>query len=202
MPRTLPPRTSVALVALALVASACGLATSEARTVDREPSESASTVVVQPLPSPTPTPRQDAAPGEALTVYGMGEQTKLEVRLIELFNPAAPADDFQKPADGRKYIAGRMEIRNVGVTAYEDAPGNGMVLVTARQERYGTEQYGETYAATFDCQPFDGSATTIEPGDSRRGCIAFEVPAEAQPTSLLFTADSGFGPQTAGWKVG
>lgn len=46
-----------------------------------------------------------------------------------------------------------------------------------------------------------GGSVTAAAGDTRLGWITFEIPDTSRPSRLQFTLDSGFGPETGGWRL-
>lgn len=86
-------------------------------------------------------------------------------------------------------------MHNTGRSVYRDSPGNGATLL-------GADNTGlnETLGGARECRSFTGSVL-LPPGDVRVGCLVFEVADGFVPAGFQFTADSGFGQQTAQWDL-
>ncbi|HEX9888002.1 MAG TPA: DUF4352 domain-containing protein [Nitriliruptorales bacterium] len=144
-----------------------------------------------------PQGQQTAAVGDAITLQGADDELQVSVTVDEMIDPATPGNDFDDPGEGRRYVALRLTLANVGDVDYSDSPGNGATLIDASNQQYDVAILGGDLA---ECQSL-GSSVTMPPGDTRTGCIGFALPADAAPDRFQFVLDSGFGPQTAVWRL-
>jgi len=125
----------------------------------------------------------------------MNDGEVLDVTLTKVADPASPADEFSGPTGGNRLVATQFRIANTGSAQYEDAIDNDVELV---------DSAGQTYDPTFSevsaGQPF-AADTRVNPGDSRLGFVAFEVPHDADIATVQFVPDSGIADDTAQWTM-
>lgn len=140
----------------------------------------------------TTAPAGPAAVGAAITVEG--SDIEVAVTLRRVIDPATPPE-FLNPELGHHLVAVELGLHNMGPSVYRDSPGNGATLL-------GADNTGlnETLGGATECRSFTGSVI-LPPGDVRVGCLVFEVPDGFVPAGFQFTADSGFGQQTAQWDL-
>jgi Domain of unknown function (DUF4352) len=119
----------------------------------------------------------------------------LDVTLTKVADPASPADEFSGPTGGNRLVATQFRLANTGTARYDDAIDNDVKLV---------DSAGQTYDSSFNevsaGQSFGGD-TRVNPGDSRLGYVAFEVPKDADITTVQFVPDSGFADDTGQWTM-
>ena len=107
-----------------------------------------------------------------------------------------PAGEFDTPSTGKRFVGVQMTVRNVGSAPYDDSLGNGSTLITK-----GDGQADSTIVSEGPCDSSFSSDVKIAPGDTRSGCIPFEVPSGARLRGFQFTPDSGFAGETGEWRV-
>lgn len=139
---------------------------------------------------------KQAAVGDSITLEGNEEGVQLAVTVQEVLNPAEAAEEFMAPDEGEKLVAVRLQLENTGDSNYQDSPGNGATLITD-----ANESFSHTFTEVQDCQSFADGQVTMAPGDTAVGCLAFELPQDANPARFQFALDSGFGPQTGVWTI-
>jgi hypothetical protein len=137
---------------------------------------------------------QAAVLGDPITLEGF--DTTMEVTATKLTDPA-PVGSYDTPlSKNARFVGVDFILKNVGDKAYSDSPSNGAVLITK-----DGRQADSTIVTGGPCASGFESQATIAPGSTRRGCIPFEVPANAKVKTVQFTLDSGFGPEAGEWKV-
>lgn len=146
-----------------------------------------------------PTEAEEEAAGPA----AVGNTLELEsssgaviaVTVTQVIDPATPGE-FGEP-DGRLVAVELQMVHQGGGETYEDSPGNGSTLV---------DTDGRTYSITFedspDCPSFSSGSVTLSEGDSRTGCVAFDVPEGVTLDVFEYGLDSGFAAQTGRWTIG
>jgi len=145
----------------------------------------------EPADEPTDEPTDEditAQVGDAITLRGNDAD-------LQVIDPAT-GGEFMEATDGHRYVAVDVQLENVGGSPYSDSPDNGAQLIDVDNRQHNT-----TFAEVGECQTFGGSVT-MPPGDTRAGCMIFEVPEGVELRSFQFTLDSGFAPQTGVWELG
>lgn len=191
-------RTSRILVLSALAASGLLLA-------GCQPSSTVSTTAAN-----TGTAKASAAAAPATTAAaskpaGLGDTInvadtngdKLAVTLAKVDAGAASTDGFSSPDAGDQYYAAQFQIKDVGSTAWSDAPSNCAVVKDGKGQTFQS-----TIVQSVSSGPLMGNTVNLAAGDSTLGWIVFEVPKGDSVTVVQFTPDSGMGSDTGQWSVG
>ncbi len=137
--------------------------------------------------------RSPAHVGETLTL--VGQETTLKVRVSSVLDPLTTGA-YDSPASGKRYIGVQLVVKNVGDHTYSDSVSNGSTVVLK-----GDQQADSTIVSDGPCGGGFGSDVKIAPGDTRAGCIPFEVPSGVRLRSFQFTPDSGFSDETGEWNI-
>lgn len=143
-------------------------------------------------PAP-PVKMPEAGPGVAITLKGHTDT--MAVTLKAVVDPAQPSSKYTKVPDGMRLVAVQFEFANAGSSVYDDSPTNGMTLVDALGQMWGS-----TYSDVTAGPGFEGGLT-IPPADSRLGWVVFEIPADVQTVKVQVVLDSGFADQAGEWKL-
>lgn len=141
-----------------------------------------------------PPPPKTLHVGSAATLTGF-DNVQMRVTLVKVIDPLQ-GGEYDEPDAGKRYVGIVIRLTNTGATAYDDAPSNGATLLLSNDE-----QASSTLLIGGECESSSFSSVKIAPGGSRRGCIAFEVPANRKATAFQFALDSGFSDQTGEWKL-
>jgi hypothetical protein len=112
----------------------------------------------------------------------------MKVKLLSL-DRSPSVGEYDEPQHGRKFVAVKVRLTNVGNGTYSDSPGNGAKLITNKDEQAET-----TLVSGGDCESSFVSDTKISPGSAQQGCIPFEIKKNQKPKVFQFSLDSGFGP--------
>ncbi len=186
--RRLPP---VGALVGALVLSACGASGGVTTTGDAPTKTSAGAS----SPSPTAAQEQAAKVGSAITLKGNGEKpAKVKVTVVKVVDNAKGADEFTKPAPGKRFVSVQFTIQNVGPNAYEDSPSNGSKLIDSENQQY------QASFQTSNAGPAFPSPTKVAPGKAAKGFLTYEVPTAAKIKGVQFGTDSGFG-ESGEWRL-
>ncbi|HEY4277710.1 MAG TPA: DUF4352 domain-containing protein [Conexibacter sp.] len=163
-----------------------------ADTVATTPEATATATATATTADETPPPKPHVPTvGDALTLKG--SDVTMRVKLLGVVDPATAGE--YDTVDGR-LVGVRLKMTNVGDRAYDDAPSNGVELITRDDE-----QSDSTLVSGGNCAGSFSSSTKIAPGSARVGCIAFDVPSGKQLKTFQLTLDSGFAAQTGEWRI-
>lgn len=132
-------------------------------------------------------------PGGALVLHGASGEL-IRVRMLSIANVSG--GDLDEPEPGKRFVGVRIKMTNVGKVNYSDSPSNGTELVLANNQ-----QVDSTLLTDGSCSADFGSGLKLSRGDSRVGCIPFEIPKHAKPRLFQMTLSSGFANQTGEWKL-
>ncbi|MFJ4821706.1 DUF4352 domain-containing protein [Streptomyces bacillaris] len=139
-------------------------------------------------------PSKDAKVGDTIALKG-NEGEKVDAVLKKWVDDAKSADEFFKPADGKRWVAAQFELTNTGEKPYVDSPSNGAQVADAEGQRFGA-----TFADIAD-GPSMTSDANVPQGEKVLGWIVFEVPKTSKVVTVQFALSSGFASQTGQWKV-
>ncbi|RKE20851.1 DUF4352 domain-containing protein [Streptomyces sp. TLI_171] len=137
-----------------------------------------------------------AKPGDTIALKGTEKTNSADVTLVKVVDNAEGADEYTKPADGKRFVAVQFRIKATGSAAYADAPQNSAKLLDAQGQGF------ESTVAETKAGPEFPVPANIAPGESALGFITFEVPADAKLDKVQFALDSGFAQQSGQWKLG
>lgn len=130
--------------------------------------------------------------GETITLTGSDVEVAVTPRRV--LDPA-PTGEWDTPSAGSRYVAVEFSLHNSGDSPYSDSPSNGMVLIDD-----GDRQYSSTLADAEGCGRLGGGVRMAE-GDTRVGCVVFELPDGVTPAALQVALDSGFASATGRWDL-
>ncbi|GAA2417020.1 hypothetical protein GCM10010404_89420 [Nonomuraea africana] len=133
--------------------------------------------------------------GEAITLAGNDPGLQVAVTVNQVFAAATSANAYMKPKTGYRYVGVQVTLNSTGQAVYSDAPSNGAVLIDSEGQ-----QYRSTIGQISEGQSFEGSVS-MNPGDSRKGVIVFEVPEKAVLTRFQFGLNSGFATEKGEWLL-
>lgn len=183
-PRRLAPPGALLITAAALAACGGGSATPA-----ELPASSSSTGT-----APKPAPRAGPRVGQGQRVRASA--TVLKVRVRRVIDPLTGGGAAGAASPGARGIGVVVEVRNAGGGVY-DSSSKTDVTLSARG--------GAPAALLF--VPGGGCATSerdflklVAPGETRRGCVAFEMPRSSRPALVRFAPD-GSARRAARWAV-
>ncbi|MFC3986432.1 DUF4352 domain-containing protein [Streptosporangium jomthongense] len=144
--------------------------------------------------SATPA-KKKAGVGDIITLTGSEETLKVSVKVAKVITKGAPANDMVKADAGKRLYGVELVLKVTGTATYDDSPSNGAKVIDDEGQEYDASLFGEI-AGTHKL-----NATTIAPGDVRKGTLVFEVPTNAKITRFQFALNSGFADQKGVWAV-
>lgn len=130
--------------------------------------------------------------GDAITLAGNDDALQMKVTVLEVVDPAKKAQ-FSSAGKNERLVAVKIELENVGDAVYSDAPSNGATIIDAESQGY------DAFFAD-EVEPALGTPK-IAPGDKRVGFLTFIIPKSVEISTLQFTLDSSFGPETGEWSL-
>jgi hypothetical protein len=136
--------------------------------------------------------KRAAGLGRPLVLSGVKRGVRLRVTPLSLVDPA-PGSEFVQPQAANRFVAVRVELRNVGTAVYADTTSNGARCVdgSGHVER----------ALIVDVAAPNLGRPRLRPGQARTGTLGFELKQGTRVRALRLTLDSGFGPETGIWTV-
>jgi ABC-type uncharacterized transport system auxiliary subunit len=188
--RVLPALTGAVLAAALMACGAPATVTDTADTADKEaaiskPSESAETASAEPA--------KKAGIGDAITLRAADDKVRIVVKPTRVITSGRPANDFTKPADGKRLYGVQFTIKNAGAEAWDDS------LNAAVIDSDGQEFEASLFGEIAGLPKFGDSA--VAAGDVRRGVIVFEVPKQAKITKVQVEINASFSNQSAEWLI-
>lgn len=177
---------------LAAVLMGCGTptVTDTADTADKEaaiskPSESGA--------AESAAPAKKAGIGDAITLRAADDKVRIVVKPTRVIKSGQPANDFTKPADGKRLYGIQFTIKNAGAEAWDDSLN--AAVIDAEGQEFEASLFGEIAGLP----KFGDSA--VAAGDVRRGVIVFEVPKKAEITKVQVEINASFSNQAAEWLI-
>lgn len=104
---------------------------------------------------------------------------------MDVHDPATSSSNVREVEERHLYVAADLRLTVTGDALYDDASMNSGELIDTHDAGYNT-----TIAEVDECNSF-GGGVTIPAGDTRTGCVVFEVPDDRGPRSFQFSLDSG-----------
>jgi hypothetical protein len=187
-------RSAAVLLGAALVvlgATACDPKGASVSTSAKPTSAAAATAPASSAAKPSST----AKVGDTISLKGTDKGDTADVTVVKVVDNPEGADEFTKPADGKRFVAVQFRIKATGSKAYSDAPQNSAKLLDTQGQAYAAS-VSETKAGPSFQVP-----ASIAAGESALGFITFEVPTDARIEKAQFALDSGFADQTGQWKL-
>ncbi|MDH6112482.1 hypothetical protein P3T36_001365 [Kitasatospora sp. MAP12-15] len=191
-------RTSATLLAgavlIALATTACGPTTGAS--VSTQPKKSAAAGAPSSAkPAGAAKAPTVAKVGDTIALKGTDKGASADITVVKVVDNAQSSDDYNKPADGKRWIAVQLRIKNTGTAAYNDDPENGTTLLDDQSQSYNPTVADITAGQSFP------TPLAIAPGDSALGFITFEVPVATKLVKAQFALDSGFADQSGQWQL-
>lgn len=161
------------IVIIAIVASSSGGGDDDTNTSSNSSSESSSD-------SDDSSDSESGGDGEPVDQesYGVGEtgtSSDFELTLHTVEDPMVPANEFDTPSEGNRYVAVEIEAKNLSNERQTLSTLIGAEVMDSENRPY------DIALAGVDRPQLDGE---VQPGQSRRGWMVFEVPADATGLTL------------------
>jgi hypothetical protein len=145
--------------------------------------------------APATSAKKAAGLGDTVDVTDVSGD-KLAVTLKKVDAGAKATDGFSSPDSGNQYYAAQFEIKNVGSSAWSDAPSNCTVVKDGKGQTFES-----TILESISSGPMMPDTANLAAGDSTLGWIVFEVPKGDKVTTVQFTPLSGMDDDTAQWSL-
>jgi hypothetical protein len=141
------------------------------------------------------TATQSAHVGGTLTLGTTGNGS-IAITLSQIIDPAAGADQFTTPDQGKRFVGVKLVIKNAGSQSESDDANNDVSIQGSDGQAYTASVYGIS-----GCTNFTNGTFQLAPGEAVTGCVTFQVPTAVKLSKVQFTPSSGFGQQTGQWLV-
>lgn len=119
-----------------------------------------------------------------------------DVTIHDIIDPATPAYPYLDAAAGKRYVAVKLQIKNMG---------NSTLTGNANGDLTAVESSNQSAALAFtevsNCTNFASGQYTLSPNSSVTGCVFFEVPTDATISAVQFNSHGGFSGQTGEWLI-
>lgn len=129
---------------------------------------------------------------KAITLAGFQNE---RIRVTPFRLREVDGGEFDPPAAGHRYVGVWVKLKNVGRGRYSDSPMNSAKLITGGDDTISTHILVEG-----ECDSGWAAGTRIPRGQTRRGCLPFEVPNGTKLKFFEFTLASGFADETGQWR--
>lgn len=139
--------------------------------------------------------------GETATLEGL-KDAKVKIQALAVEDPlkVPPSKNGltqERPRTGRRFVAVHVRMTNVGKKPFDDVPLNGARLVTDVPKASNG-----TILLTGKCRSKRfATKLRLAAGESKKGCLPFQVKRGAKLESLQMRLDSGYGPDTGKWSI-
>lgn len=144
---------------------------------------------VAPTASPSPSEHKV---GDTVTVsHG---DTRYDVTLMSVADPASPASEYSTPPSGHHFAAAQFRV--TAHTAVDENANNNASLIGSDEQVYTS-----TFAQLSEGTNFADGSVRLQPGTSLVGWVAFDVPNQVRAAKVRWSPGSGFGGNGAEWTV-
>ena len=127
---------------------------------------------------------------EALELTG---NDGLEVRVTATEIASLTPGEYDDVPAGKRMVGVSVRLTNDTTSpAYSDSPSNGAALIL---------ESGDQVDPTISFGGCKAQSLKIQPGDSRRVCIPFEIDTDAKLATFQFALDSGFSDDAGEWRL-
>lgn len=135
--------------------------------------------------SPTPTAAaKQVAVGDTATISSAAEGL-FKATLVQVVDPAAPANPYVGARPGNRYVALRWKVENVGSKALDSSD---------LYSSYIIDEQGEWHLATpatVAAGAYFPDGVHIAPGQTLEAFLVYELPQTAKPVTVQFLQPSG-----------
>ncbi|MFJ4775849.1 DUF4352 domain-containing protein [Streptomyces sp. NPDC088762] len=140
-----------------------------------------------------------AAPGgagETVSLSGTEPGQRLDVTLVRVVDPAAPAGaEGPAPDASTRLVAVQFSLENTGTAVYKDSPAPAAHLLNTSGQRFAGLN-----TATTAGDPFPDTVT-LDPGGTADGHVAFRLPEDAVPEAVQFALNGGLADDVGQWSL-
>lgn len=130
--------------------------------------------------------------GDTVTVSA--GDTRYDVTLMSVADPARPASEYSEPSAGHRLVAAQFRV--TAHTAVDENSNSSASLVGSDEQVY-TFALEEVAEGTN----FDSGSVRLQPGTSLVGWVPFEVPSQVRAARVRWVPGAGMGSHGAEWTV-
>jgi len=131
--------------------------------------------------------------GQPVTITG---DDTIELTAIQVVDPAVTTGFSSELAPTERLIAVQWRIAAPGTTAVSEYPGMQSGVFDDQGQRYGAD-----YTRKVTAGPSYPDGTSVNPGDSTLGYVAYIVPSTAKITKVQFPVGIGVPEATGTWTL-
>ncbi len=128
----------------------------------------------------TPHPDASGKVGSTLPVSD-SSGTKLQVAVEQVIDPASGADPYTNAAHGKRFVGIKLRIHNVAPQKYQNNANNETTLTLSNGRRLASD-----YNPLVGCGNFDNGQVVLNAGQTKTGCVAFQVPNGVHVTKVSY----------------
>jgi hypothetical protein len=132
--------------------------------------------------------------GKPVLIAGFGGD-RARVTVVRLIDPSTPANALMGADPGSRLVAVEVHIFNAGTTTLDDDALSDLSIAGSNRDTYTPG-----FASAAGCPDFDDGAFTLNRGASATGCVEVQLPDGVAVERVMFTLESGEGPQTGVWS--
>jgi hypothetical protein len=132
--------------------------------------------------------------GKPVLIAGFGGD-RARVTVVKLIDPSTPANEAFDADSGSRLVAVEVHIFNAGTTTLDDDALSDLSIAGSNRDTYTPG-----FASAAGCPDFDDGAFTLNRGASATGCVEVQLPDGVAVERVMFTLESGEGPQTGVWS--
>ncbi|MFC9292699.1 DUF4352 domain-containing protein [Streptomyces sp. NPDC057011] len=134
--------------------------------------------------------------GETVSLSGAEPGQRLDVTLVRVVDPAAPAGpEGPAPDASTRLVAVRLRLENTGTAVYKDSPAPSAHLLDASGQRFTGLNTATTAGDSFP------DTVTLSPGGTVDGHVTFRIPEDAVPTAVQFALNGGLADDVGHWSL-
>lgn len=133
---------------------------------------------------------------ETVSLAGNEPGQQLDVTLVQVVDPASPADPEGPAADAStRLLAVRLRLENTGTAVYKDSPAPAAHLLDTAGKRFAGLNSPTAAGASFP------DTVTLSPGGSTEGFVTFRLPKDATPAAVQFALNGGLADDVGQWSL-
>ena len=130
------------------------------------------------------------------TIAVAGNNSKANVTLNQVIDPATGADSFSTPDNGKRFVGIKMTIQNTGSSTLNDDANITVSVIGSDNQSYTPD-----FNSIAECTNYDNGSYTLAANESVTGCTTFQLPTgitvtrvKYEPTSLGGTSGEWLNP--------
>ncbi|MCF2526280.1 DUF4352 domain-containing protein [Yinghuangia soli] len=151
-------------------------------------------------PSGAPSASASASSSAAPSVANVGDTLNVshsdqdfQVTLVQIVDPATPANEYSKADDGGRLVAIQWRVTNTSSKPLSASPASFSKLIDDQGQVFDFSIGGRAQGVEYPAM------VQIPPGDSRLGFVTYEVPQNTKLVKVEFSG--GYGKPNAEWRL-